>query len=170
MTDDPTAAVPYERYVAAWNAHDPDAVLAAFADGGTFTDPASDGTLAGDEIRDWVEETVEAFPDVQFTVGRRAVNEEGVLIAEWTMRGTHDGPLRGIPPTHRAVEVDAVDVVTVSEGEITSVTGYFDMSELTEQLGLTFPTILGQLPKLAAGAVKATIYPAAISPGGNAKP
>lgn len=144
----------YDRYAEGWNDHDPEAVMAAFADGGTFEDAATDETLRGEEIGEWVEESVKAFPDLHFEPRRRVSNEEGILFAEWTMRGTHDGPLNGLPPTHRTIEVGAVEVVDLSEDGITSLTGYFDMSELNEQLGLTFPAIIGQLPTLAIGAVR----------------
>lgn len=147
----------YDRYVEAWNEHDPESVMEQFADGGTLDDPATDGTLTGQEIGEWVEETAKAFPDYHFEEGRRASNEQGVLFAEWTMHGTHDGPLNGVPPTHRTIEINAVDAVILSEDGITAIRGYFDMSEVTEQLGLTFPTVLVQLPKLAVSAVKNAI-------------
>lgn len=70
------------------------------------------------------------------------------------MHGTHDGPLNGLPPTHQTIELNAVDTVTLSEEGITAIRGYFDMSEVNEQLGLTFPTVIGQLPKLTVGAAK----------------
>lgn len=144
----------YDRYVEAWNEYNPEAVMAQFADGGTLNDPATDGTLTGEEIGEWVEETAKAFPDYHFEEGRRVSNEEGILFAEWTMHGTHDGPLDDLPPTHETIELNAVDVVTLSEEGITSITGYFDMSDVNEQLGLTFPAVIGQLPKLAAGAIR----------------
>lgn len=153
MPDSTTVAY-YDRYVEAWNAYDPEAVMAQFADGGTLVDPATDGTLSGEEIGEWVEETARAFPDYHFEEGRRALNDEGVLFAEWTMHGTHNGPLNGLPPTHKTIELNAIDVVTLSEEGITSITGYFDMTDVNEQLGLTFPAVIGQLPKLAAGAVR----------------
>lgn len=143
----------YDRYAAAWNDHDPEGAMDAFAPGGTMTDPATDGVLAGEEIGEWVEETVAGFPDVSFTEDRR-VEGDGVLFVEWTMRGTHDGQFGPLPPTRRSVEVSGVDVVTGGEEGITSITGYLDMSEFRAQLGLTFPEVVGQLPKLAAGAVK----------------
>lgn len=70
------------------------------------------------------------------------------------MHGTHDGPLDGPPPTHRTIELDTVDVVKISEEGITSITGYFDISDMNEELGLTFPEVIGQLPKLVTGAVR----------------
>lgn len=148
----------YDQYVQGWNNHDPDAVMEAFADGGTVSDPATDGTLAGEEIREWVEETTAGFPDVRFDVNRRSSDsEEGLLLVEWTMSGTHDGSFGPLPPTGRTVELSGVDVIRFSADGITSIDGYFDMGEFKQQLGLTFPTVIGQLPKLVAGAVKETI-------------
>lgn len=148
----------YDRYVEGWNNHDPETVLAAFADGGTVSDPATDGTLSGDEIADWVAETTAGFPDVQFDVERRvADHDERVLFVEWTMHGTHDGQFGPLPPTGRSVTVNGVDVITFSEDGITAIDGFFDMADFRNQLGLTFPAVLGQLPRLAVGAVKATV-------------
>jgi len=145
----------YDRYVEGWNDHDPDTVLSAFADGGTVSDPATDGALSGDEIREWVEETTTGFPDVRFEVERRSADaEDGLLLVEWTMYGTHEGPFGPLPPTGNAVELSGVDVIRFSEDGISSIDGYFDMAEFKSQLGLTFPAVVGQLPKLAAGAVR----------------
>lgn len=144
----------YDRYVEAWNEHDPEAVMAQFADGGTFDEPVTDEPLTGEEIGEWIEAITDAMPDVHFELGRRISNGEGLLFAEFTMHGSHDGPLQGLPATHRTVDIDVVEVVTLSGDGITSITGYFDRVELNEQLGLTFPAVIGQLPKLAAGAVR----------------
>lgn len=144
----------YERYRQGWNDHDPEAVMAAFADGGTITDPATDGTLSGTEIGEWVEETTAGFPDVRFEVDRRIADESGRLFVEWTMYGTHEGQFGPLPPTGRAVELSGVDVIEFSEEGIVSIDGYFDMAEFKEELGLTFPEVIGQLPTLAVGAVR----------------
>lgn len=139
----------HDRYTTAWNDHDAEGVMAVFADGGTVSDPATDGTLTGEEIGEWVAETAEAFPDVRFEIDRRVADEDGLLFVEWTMTGTHDGPFGPLPPTGNAVELSGVDVISVSEHGITAIDGYFDMTEFKSQLGLTFPEIIGQLPKLA---------------------
>lgn len=144
----------HDRYTTAWNDHDPAGVMAVFADGGTVSDPATDGTLSGEEIGEWVEETVEGFPDVRFEIDRRVSDEDGELFVEWTMYATHDGPFGPIPPTGRAVEISGVDVISTSEDGITAIDGYFDTGEFKEELGLTFPTVIFQLPKLATGAVR----------------
>lgn len=148
----------YDRYVEGWNSHDPKKVIDAFADGGTVSDPATEGTLSGEEIEEWVKETTEGFPDVRFEVERRvADHDEGLLFVEWTMYGAHDGPFGPLPPTGQSVELNGVDVISFSDNGITSINGFFDMADFKEQLGLTFPAVIGQLPGLAIGAIKTTI-------------
>ncbi|WP_276274262.1 ester cyclase [Haloarcula litorea] len=156
----PTSSIDeyYDRYVEGWNNHDSEGVIDAFADGGTVSDPATEGTLSGEEIKEWVEETTEGFPDVRFEVERRvADHDKGLLFVEWTMYGTHDGPFGPLPPTGQSVEMNGVDVIAFSDDGITSINGFFDMTDFKEQLGLTFPAVLGQLPTLAVGAIKATL-------------
>lgn len=156
MPDSPMIAY-FDRYVEAWNEHDPEAVMAQFADGGTYVDPASDGILSGENIGEHVEGLAGAFPDYHFAEGQRALNDDDVLFAEWTLHGTHDGPLQGLPATHNTIEVDGVDVVNLSEEGIISITGYYDMSDFKAQLGLTFPTVIGQLPKLTLRKLRANL-------------
>jgi len=147
----------FERYVEAWNDHDPDAVVEQFAPGGTYVDSSLDEPLERAEIADFVADAVAGFPDVRFEERRVATVDEGdelVLVTEWTMRGTHKGPFEGIPPTGNGIELDGLEVVTVSDDGITSITGYFDGTEIADQLGLTFPAIVGQLPTLAVGVVE----------------
>ncbi|MFT4889275.1 MAG: steroid delta-isomerase-like uncharacterized protein [Halobacteriales archaeon] len=108
----------------------------------------------GREIEEYVAEIVTGVPDVHFDERRVVDRDPGVVVTEWTTRGTHSGPLAGLPPTGTAFELDGVDVMTVSEEGITSVRGYFDQETFAEQLGLTFPAIVGQFPRLAIGAIK----------------
>jgi len=100
---------------------------------------------------------VTGVPDAPFEERRVGEIDPGVVVSEWTMRGTHSGALDGLPPTGREFELDGVDVITVSDDGIVSLRGYFDQESFAEQLGLTFPAILGQLPKLAVGALRTTL-------------
>ncbi len=143
------------RYVEGWDDHDPEAVMAAFAPGGTVTAPPFDEPRTGTEIGKWVVETVRGFPDVHFgDHDLLSTDVEGVFVLEWTLHGTHTGPFNGLPPTGNTVELEGVDVFTVSEDGIEFLRVYFDQSSMAEQLGLTFPAIVGQLPTLARGAIR----------------
>ena len=145
----------WDRYVEGWNDHDPRAVRDAFASDGTIETPTTDEPMEGGEIEAWVSGLVEGFPDVRFEEHRMlSTDEDGVFVIEWTLHGTHTETFQGVPPTGNAVELDGVDVARISEEGIESLTVYFDRQELMDQLGLTFPAIITQLPKLAVGAAR----------------
>ncbi|MFC7227416.1 ester cyclase [Salinirubellus salinus] len=151
--DDPVAH--YEGYATAWNDHDAERVLAHFAPDVRYDDPATDGVYEYDDLEPFVRELLDGFPDVHFEPTRiMETREPGVLVVQWTMTGTQTGTYEGLPPTDEHVEVDGIERVVVTEDGIAEVRGYFDNHEFTAQLGLTFPEVVGKLPKLAVGAVR----------------
>lgn len=144
-----------ERYVEGWNEHDPEMVMDAFASGGTVAAPPFDEPRTGKEIGEWVKQTVAGFPDIRFEDGELlSTDVDGVFVLEWTLHGTHTGTFNGIPPTDNTVTLDGVDVFTISGDGIESLQIYFDQSSMAEQLGLTFPAVVSQVPKLAIGAIR----------------
>lgn len=147
----------FENYEEGWNEHDPEKVMKQFVEGGTYYDPNVGEQIQGQEIAEYVAGAVNGFPDLNFEMGRKVTSDEEnevVLMAEWVMHGTHTGTLDGLPPTGNTIAVEGIDVVTISDDGIISIKGYFDTQAMANQLGLTFPTIIGQLPKLAVGALK----------------
>jgi steroid delta-isomerase-like uncharacterized protein len=139
MTALPGSPSLVERYFAAWNARDPDAVAAAFAAGGTYTDPTVGGPpLAGTAIAEHARALLAAFSDLSFEIlgGQPpGSHPNGTAVAQWLMRGTNTGPWNGQPPTGRTVTVPGVGVIVGTDGQITSAEGYFDRQGLAEQLG-----------------------------------
>jgi steroid delta-isomerase-like uncharacterized protein len=123
------------RYIEAWNSRSSDAINAMFADGGTYTDPVSRGTLTGAAIGAFAERLFEAFPDLIFEITSNAETSSGVTL-EWTMRGTNSGSLGGLPPTGARMTQPGIDVIRVSGDKVLSVRGYFDRQTMLEQLGL----------------------------------
>ena len=143
-----------EEFKAAWEGMDPDAVASLFAEGGTYEDPYLEGAATGEEIRAYVEEITDVFPDFRFDWRRTYVPIEDVAIVEWTIHGTHAGAFGRIPPTGNAVSIPGVSVVTFSEEGITAQRDYWDRRRLVEELGLTFPAVLAQVPTLAWRAIR----------------
>jgi len=136
MTAAPSSLTQVEPYFRAWNAHDPMAVAAAFAEGGTYTDPAVTGPpLTGAGLAGHARALFVAFPDLSFEVLGGRASGGGQVITQWLMHGTNTGPWNGQPPTGRPVTVRGVDAFTVTDGKITSAEGYFDRQALAEQLG-----------------------------------
>ena len=91
---------------AAWNAHDPDAVAAVFAEDAIVreigTGQESRGRAA---VRARAVALLTAFPDL--TLERVALVIDGDRHADrWVLSGTHRGELFGIPPTGKRVRID----------------------------------------------------------------
>ena len=124
------------RYFDAWNRHDSDAIVATFAEGGTYSDPNEPEGLTGQAIADYADGLFAAFPDLSFDVLEIAPAGEGTVAAQWTMRGTNTGSLVGSPPTGNAIGLPGADILVVESDKVRSVKGYFDRRTLAEQLGL----------------------------------
>lgn len=128
-----------------FNESDFEAHMAAFADGATFRDPVLDEPVSGDEHREYIEDVVDAFPDIT-QEPRRVLPAEEATVIESTFEGTHEGELEGVPPTGREVSVPLVSVISVSDEGITDWRDYWDQQTFREQLGLTVPAVFGHVP------------------------
>lgn len=137
-----------ERALDAFNDHDTDALLDEFAPGGTFIDPLLDQAATGKALREYTEEVFTGFPDVSFEAKRVITSGDGASAIEATYRGTHEGPIEGIPPTGKSVAVESMTVIDVSDEGITAWRDYWDQQAFADQLGLGFPAIVPLLPKM----------------------
>lgn len=122
-------------YFDAWNRHDPAGIVAAFGEGGTYTDPASGGAITGEAIGQYAGGLFAAFPDLSFEIVT-AAPAGNTVAAEWVMRGVNTGPLPDGLSTGRSVTLPGADFVTVEGDKIRSVKGYFDQKDLVQQLGM----------------------------------
>src|SRR3954447_1705694 len=122
-------------YFDAWNAHDGAAVARTVT--GTYVDPTLPSPINGDELAASVDGLCAAFPDLRFMLEGTNVDGDTVIV-RWRMRGTNDGaPLPGAPaPTNGTCDLAGIDVITVVDGRVSTVQGYFDQKALVEQLGL----------------------------------
>lgn len=78
---------------------------------------------------------------------------EEATVIESTFTGTHEGVLEGVPPTGETATVPLVSIITVGDEGITSWRDYWDQQTFREQLGLTFPAVVGHLPRFARWAL-----------------
>jgi steroid delta-isomerase-like uncharacterized protein len=76
-----------------------------------------------------------AFPDLHFTI-EELIAEGDLVAGRLTMRGTHDGPLMGMPPTGRQVEQAHMHFVRFRDGKAVEHWGVRDDVGLLRQLGL----------------------------------
>lgn len=125
-----------QRYLDAWNARDATRLTAAFADGGTYQDPATGGPLGTAALAQYASGLWSAYPDLTFEDNGMQESGSGRVVLPWTMRGTNRGSLRGLPPTGATFTLPGVDLIQVSDTGVVRVEGFFDRATLLEQLGV----------------------------------
>ena len=75
-----------------------------------------------------------AFPDLQAAVEEQVAEGDRVAV-RLTARGTHTGPLMGLPPTGKEVSFAGMKLFRIAEGKIVESWGQFDALGLLRQLG-----------------------------------
>lgn len=149
-------------YVDMWNDRDYSAIPGLVSDAFVMYDPAAPGEgIPGPKgevhgragLRGFMELVTTAFPDFEITI-LDILSDEDTVMYEVRLTMTHDGPLGGLPPTGRPVEIQGVSILRLGGGIVDEHRFYTDMTDTVEQLGLTFPQVIGQLPKLLVGKVR----------------
>lgn len=75
-----------------------------------------------------------AFPDLRLTIEDMIAEEDKVAV-RWTLRGTHQGDLMGLPPTGKQVAVTGIDINRIASGTIMERWANFDVLGMMQQLG-----------------------------------
>ena len=75
-----------------------------------------------------------AFPDRRFVVEDMIVEGDKVS-ARFTMRGTHEGELRGIAPSGKEVTMTGIDMIRLEEGKMVEDRVEVDQLGMMQQLG-----------------------------------
>lgn len=130
-----------DRYNAAWNAHDVDAILEMHTGDSVFENHTTgDLNVGKEEIGSAIRGIFTVFPDLEFETRRRYVRDD-LVVQEWTARGTHLGKMTRsgveVEPTGRSVEYRGMDVIPIEDGLVARKDVYSDGVTLLRQLGLT---------------------------------
>jgi steroid delta-isomerase-like uncharacterized protein len=76
-----------------------------------------------------------AFPDIHNTI-EDMLAEGDKVVWRSTIRGTHTGPFRGIPPTGKQVTITAINILRIVDGQFVENWGEQDNLGLMQQLGV----------------------------------
>ncbi len=79
-------------------------------------------------------ELTAGLPDVAVTVDD-TIAEGDRVACRWTMRGTHEGPLFGFPPTGKSVQISGLTFYRIAGGKVVEETGVGNSLGLLQQLG-----------------------------------
>ena len=117
------------------NRHEFDVTLATFDHPRYEIVPTGEVHDGEEAVARYFEETRAAFPDQRNETIALYHCDEGVIVEFW-LRGTHEGELRGIPPTGRSFEVRTVAFFLFDQDRLVCERVYFDTATILAQLGL----------------------------------
>lgn len=127
-----------DAYMAAWNAHDPDAAAALMADNVTYLDVTVGEPQKGrDAARDKVIKLfVTAAPDLTWKMTSEPIESANGIAYEWTFAGTNTGAWGpDTPATGKTFSFNGVTFMRVENGKIVYQGDYYDSLGFQKQLG-----------------------------------
>ena len=128
-----------DRYNAAWNAHDLDAIMALHAPDMVFENHTAGESAEGEAVRDHIGAIFTSWPDITFTT-RRLYVREGLVVQEWDAAATHRQTMRRgdlvAEPTGRLVTWEGIDSIPFENGLIKRKDVYSDSVSILRQVGL----------------------------------
>lgn len=128
-----------ERYNAAWNAHDLDAIIAMHAPDMVFANHTAGEAAAGEDVRAHVGSIFETWPDLAFET-RRLYVREGLVVQEWDATATHTRTMRRgsivAAPSGRLVRWEGIDSIPFEDGLVKRKDVYSDSVSILRQVGL----------------------------------
>jgi steroid delta-isomerase-like uncharacterized protein len=128
-----------DRYNAAWNAHDLDAIMAMHAPDMVFENHTAGESASGEEARAHIGSIFETWPDIAFST-RRLYVRDGLAVQEWTATATHARRMtRGdlvAEPTGSRISWDGLDVIPFEDGLVKRKDVYSDSVSILRQVGL----------------------------------
>ena len=128
-----------DRYNAAWNAHDLDAIVALHAPDMVFANHTAGEEATGAQVRDHIGAIFATWPDIAFATRRLYVRDD-LVVQEWTASATHANTMRRgdlvAEPSGAKVTWDGLDVITFADGLVKRKDVYSDSVSILRQVGL----------------------------------
>lgn len=122
-------------YIALW--HGEYSKIDSVSDSFVAYEPsAPGGAVHGrDDFEAYVRELRSAFPD--FTITAEALLEDDeIVMIEWTAMGTHEGEFNDLSPTGRSFEHRGMSKFVIADGKVQEERMYYNFLEIAEQLGV----------------------------------
>lgn len=144
-----------EAYARLWDNQEYENISDVVSESYVLYDPMAPEQLLGPKgeihgpggLESYIRAVTSAFPDMQMTLDEM-VSRDDVVLTEDTFTGTHDGELFGFPPTGRNVEATEMQKYYIVNGKVETQAVYYNVEDIKSELGLTFPTVVRQGPKL----------------------
>lgn len=128
-----------DRYNAAWNAHDLDAIVEMHAPDMVFENHTAGESAEGESVRAHIGAIFASWPDITFTT-RRLYVREGLVVQEWDGAASHRQTMRRgdlvAEPTGRMITWKGLDVIPFENGLVERKDVYSDSVSILRQVGL----------------------------------
>ena len=120
-------------------------------------DPGYPETVRGrEELRTYAQALLAGSSDLHVSLNTVLANER-IVTSAWRLTGTHDGPWGQLPPTGRHFDITRMTLSRVAGGKIQEECVYYDTREFFDQLGLTFPSVIALVLRLAWEKLKTAV-------------
>jgi steroid delta-isomerase-like uncharacterized protein len=130
---DDLKAIPH-RFVEEWNKGNLAGAMALFDENVVDHNPAPGQAPGKAGVQQGLEIFRTAFPDLKLQT--EFIVAEGDRVADHGIaRGTHKGPLFGIPPTGKRIEITYSDTYRVQNGKIVEAWHVEDIAGIMQQIG-----------------------------------
>jgi len=136
MSKDHNKVIVQQLVTEVWNKADEGRVGEFYADDFVFHTEGGDVQRGPESIRQWLQTTHGAFPDISYQIG--AIYAEGDKVAfRYTVAGNNSGDFRGIPATGKTVHLTGHMILHLNQdGKVVEGHGYWDTLGLMQQIGL----------------------------------
>jgi steroid delta-isomerase-like uncharacterized protein len=127
-----------DEWAAAWSApsHAIERVLALFTDDCLYEDVTMGVVNHGkEELKAFAELVFAVFPDFKIEMASSFVAER-LVRGEWSMSGTHQGAMPGLPATGRRFLVRGATILELQGSKIRRCSDYWDLATFLKQVGL----------------------------------
>jgi steroid delta-isomerase-like uncharacterized protein len=127
-------------YFDAIKARDVDAMVAVWKPGGTDHFYGMAELRVPEDLRAWFGNLFRAFPDFVMEVADMVAYGDKAAV-RWTATGTFTGPgkFEGLTATGSRVELEGLDLLTISDGLIVENRAYTNAMEMARQMGAMPP-------------------------------
>jgi steroid delta-isomerase-like uncharacterized protein len=130
-----------DEVFAAWNDHDPDAILDHLTEDVAWMEPVLDGPIRGKEaVAAHLRDTFTAYPDLHLLEDEFHLfpdPAQSASVSVWTVTGTNTGPSKetGLPATGKSVRFSGANFARVRDDRISEYVLFYDALDLLQQVG-----------------------------------
>ena len=138
MSEEENKALVRREFDEIWNGGQLEVMDEVYAADLAYHSPGSPDIHGPEGLKPVAEMLRNAFPDIRFTL-EDMVAEGDMVAVRWTLTGTNQGELMGVPPTGVPVEFEGNSIIRFDGGKYAEIWSSWDVRVMWLQLGVNPP-------------------------------